>query len=44
MAYLDTFITFLSALAETDLHQGGLSQKIQTTLATLEAQNFPTLN
>ena len=44
IAYLDAFISLLSALAENDPHQSWLAQKIQTALATLEAQNFPTLN
>lgn len=44
IAYQDAFISILSTLAEDDPHQDWLAQKIQTTLATLEAQNFPTLN
>ncbi len=44
IAYLDAFISILSTLTEDDLHQGWLAQKIQTALATLERQNFPTLN
>lgn len=44
IAYLDAFISHLSALAEKDPHQDWLAQKIQTALATLEAQNFPRLN
>lgn len=44
IAYLDAFISILSAFAEDDPHQDWLAQKIQTALATLEVQNFPTLN
>ncbi len=44
IAYLDAFISILSTLAEDDPHQDWLQQKIQTALATLEAQNFPMLN
>ncbi len=44
IAYLDAFISLLSALAEDDPYQDWLAQKIQTALATLEAQSFPTLN
>ncbi|EKE09453.1 MAG: hypothetical protein ACD_16C00167G0004 [uncultured bacterium] len=44
IAYLDSFISLLSALADHDPHQDWLLQKIQTALASLEAQNFPTLN
>ncbi|MBY0293161.1 MAG: hypothetical protein K2W92_07740, partial [Alphaproteobacteria bacterium] len=44
IAYLDAFIALLSALAEDDPHQDWLTQKIQAALATLEEQNFPTLN
>ena len=44
IAYLDAFISILSTLAEDDPHQDWLTQKIQTALAILEAQNFPTLN
>ena len=43
-AYLDAFISLLSALAENDPQQDWLAQKVQTALATLEVQNFPTLN
>lgn len=44
MAYLDAFISLLSDLAEDDPHQDWLAEKIQTVLATLEDQNFLTLN
>ena len=44
IAYLDAFISILSTLAEDDPHQDWLAQKIQIALATLEEQNFPTLN
>ena len=44
IAYFDAFISLLSALVEKDPHQDWLAQKIQTALATLEAQNFPRLN
>ena len=44
IAYLDAFITLLSALAEDDPHQDWLAQKIQTALATLEALRFSTLH
>jgi len=44
IAYLDAFISILSTLAEDDPYQDWLSEKIQIALATLEAQNFPTLN
>lgn len=43
IAYLDAFISILSTLVEKDPHQDWLAQKIQTTLATLEAQNFQML-
>lgn len=44
ISYLDAFISILSTLAEDDPRQDWLTQKIQTTLAILEAQNFPALN
>ena len=44
IAYLDTFISILSALAENDPYQGWLAEKIETALTTLEIQNFPKLN
>jgi hypothetical protein len=44
IAYLDAFISILSTLAEDDPHQDWLAQKIQTALATLEMQNFSSLN
>lgn len=44
IAYLDAFISILSTLTEDDPHKDGLAEKIQTALATLERQNFPTLN
>jgi hypothetical protein len=44
IAYLDVFISFLSDEAKDDLQKDWLAQKIQTALATLEAQNFPMLN
>ena len=44
IAYLDAFVSILSTLVEDDLQKDWLAQKIQTALATLEAQNFPALN
>ena len=44
IAYLDAFISILSTLAENDPHQDWLTQKLQVALATLEAQNLPSLN
>lgn len=44
IAYLDAFISLLSALAGKDPHQDWFAQKIQTALATLQDQNFPRLN
>ena len=44
IAYLDAFISLLSTLAEEGPHRGWLTQKIQTTLAILEAKNFRALN
>jgi hypothetical protein len=44
MAYLDAFISVLSTLPATDLQRDWLNQRIQTTLAWIEGQKFPTLN
>ncbi|MBS0271179.1 MAG: hypothetical protein JSR85_00855 [Proteobacteria bacterium] len=44
IAYLDTFLSILFDISEFDPQRNWLAQKIQTALATLEAQNFPTLN
>jgi len=44
IAYLDAFISLLSDLAENDSHRDWLSEKVQTALTTLEAQNLSSLN
>lgn len=44
IAYLDAFISVLTALPATGPRRDWLDQKIQTSLAWIEAQNFPTLN
>jgi hypothetical protein len=44
IAYLDAFISLLYALVKDDPHKDWLAQKIQIALASLEEQNFPTLN
>ena len=44
IAYVDVFITILSDLAENTPHQDWLAQQIQLALASLERQNFLTLN
>ncbi len=44
MAYLDAFITILTDLSSSETQRDWLAEKIQIALATLEAQNLPTLN
>lgn len=44
IAYLDAFISVLTALPATGPQRDWLDQRIQTSLAWIEAQNFLTLN
>jgi len=40
IAYLDAFISVLTALPATDSQKDWLDQRIQTSLARIEAQGF----
>lgn len=44
IAYLDAFISVLTALPATGPQRDWLDQRIQTSFAWIETQNFPTLN
>jgi len=44
IAYLDAFISVLTSLPATDLQRDWLDQRIQTSLAWIEAQGFQTRN